>query len=304
MRTPSLSPAPVPEAHAARRRRWLGSAACSRRSSPSGRAGRLEADVIRGRAGRSASQPEAIESVELAAAREREHRGATTAIGTVAALRSVTLRNELAGRFARSRSSPGRRRGGRAARRPRRFGRGGRAGGPGGPGRPGGDAARAGRARARQNRGASEADVDRAQAELDVARARSRARGRSSRGRRSAPPSARASAWRTCTRASTWMRAASSPRCRASTTTAHVDFTVTQDVAAGLREGDRLEVVARASESPTPRRRSSRSTRASTRHPQRHGARPRRRRGRARRRAPRCASACRSERRGRRSRSR
>jgi len=45
----------------------------------------------------SASQPEAAESVTAALAQERPHRQAATAIGTVLALRSVTLRNELPG---------------------------------------------------------------------------------------------------------------------------------------------------------------------------------------------------------------
>ena len=44
-----------------------------------------------------AHQPEPVEAVTAATAQAREHRSATTAIGTVLALRSVTLRNELAG---------------------------------------------------------------------------------------------------------------------------------------------------------------------------------------------------------------
>lgn len=45
----------------------------------------------------AASMPEPMEAVTLALAREREHRSTTTVIGTVLALQSVTLRNELAG---------------------------------------------------------------------------------------------------------------------------------------------------------------------------------------------------------------
>lgn len=45
----------------------------------------------------SENQPEPIESVTVAVAQERTHRPTVTAIGTVLALRSVTLRNELAG---------------------------------------------------------------------------------------------------------------------------------------------------------------------------------------------------------------
>ena len=45
----------------------------------------------------AARQPEPMESVTVAAARKREHRESTTSIGTVLALESITLRNELAG---------------------------------------------------------------------------------------------------------------------------------------------------------------------------------------------------------------
>ena len=45
----------------------------------------------------SASQPEPMESVTAAVAKERQYRRTTTSIGTVLALRSITLRNELAG---------------------------------------------------------------------------------------------------------------------------------------------------------------------------------------------------------------
>src|SRR5688500_7064921 len=42
----------------------------------------------------AASQPEPVEAVSAARATEREHRRTTTSIGTVLALRSITLRNE------------------------------------------------------------------------------------------------------------------------------------------------------------------------------------------------------------------
>jgi membrane fusion protein, multidrug efflux system len=45
----------------------------------------------------SAEEPVQIESVRAAQARVRDHRAMTTAIGTVLALRSITLRNELPG---------------------------------------------------------------------------------------------------------------------------------------------------------------------------------------------------------------
>ena len=45
----------------------------------------------------SANQPEPMESVTVAVAKEVEHRQTATSIGTVLALRSITLRNELPG---------------------------------------------------------------------------------------------------------------------------------------------------------------------------------------------------------------
>ena len=45
----------------------------------------------------AASQPEPMESITISIAENREHQQTTTAIGTVLAMRSVTLRNELPG---------------------------------------------------------------------------------------------------------------------------------------------------------------------------------------------------------------
>lgn len=55
----------------------------------------------------SANQPEPMESVTVAMASEREHRRTTTSIGTVLALRSVTLRNELPGTVREVALTPG-----------------------------------------------------------------------------------------------------------------------------------------------------------------------------------------------------
>jgi RND family efflux transporter MFP subunit len=55
----------------------------------------------------SANQPEPMESVAVAVAREREYRDTTTSIGTVLALRSVTLRNELPGTVREVALTPG-----------------------------------------------------------------------------------------------------------------------------------------------------------------------------------------------------
>ena len=55
----------------------------------------------------SANQPEAMESVTVAVAKERVHRPTATSIGTVLALRSITLRNELPGTVDRVMLNPG-----------------------------------------------------------------------------------------------------------------------------------------------------------------------------------------------------
>ena len=55
----------------------------------------------------SANQPEPMESVTVAIAKDLEHRQTTTSIGTVLALRSITLRNELPGTVRQVRLTPG-----------------------------------------------------------------------------------------------------------------------------------------------------------------------------------------------------
>ena len=55
----------------------------------------------------SANQPEPVEAVTAATAVERSHRETATAIGTVLALRSVTLRNEVPGTVREVRLTPG-----------------------------------------------------------------------------------------------------------------------------------------------------------------------------------------------------
>jgi membrane fusion protein, multidrug efflux system len=56
----------------------------------------------------AASQPEPMESVVAAVAQEREHAQSTTSVGTVVALRSITLRNEVPGTVHRVALEPGR----------------------------------------------------------------------------------------------------------------------------------------------------------------------------------------------------
>src|SRR5437762_2019638 len=55
----------------------------------------------------AASQPEPVESVTLAVARERQYRPTTTSVGTILALNSITLRNELAGTVRQVTLAPG-----------------------------------------------------------------------------------------------------------------------------------------------------------------------------------------------------
>lgn len=55
----------------------------------------------------AAHQPEPTESVAFAVAEQREHSQTTTAIGTVVALRSITVRNELPGTVRRVKLTPG-----------------------------------------------------------------------------------------------------------------------------------------------------------------------------------------------------
>ncbi len=64
-------------------------------------------ESIQASAEASAGQPEPMESVMVAAAREIEHRQTTTSIGTVLALRSITLKNELPGTVRHVSLTPG-----------------------------------------------------------------------------------------------------------------------------------------------------------------------------------------------------
>ncbi|MFO0777872.1 MAG: efflux RND transporter periplasmic adaptor subunit [Nitrospira sp.] len=62
---------------------------------------------LQGEEAASANQPEPRESVTVASARTIEHRSNTTSIGTVLALRSISLKNELAGTVREVRLRPG-----------------------------------------------------------------------------------------------------------------------------------------------------------------------------------------------------
>ena len=63
--------------------------------------------ALRASAAESANQPEPVETVAVATAVEREHRPTTTAVGTVLALRSIQLRNELPGTVKQVNLTPG-----------------------------------------------------------------------------------------------------------------------------------------------------------------------------------------------------
>jgi membrane fusion protein (multidrug efflux system) len=64
-------------------------------------------ESIQDSAAASANQPEPMEAITVAVAREMDHRQTTTSIGTVLALRSVMLKNELAGTVREVRLTPG-----------------------------------------------------------------------------------------------------------------------------------------------------------------------------------------------------
>lgn len=64
-------------------------------------------ESIQGSVAASANQPEPMESITVAIAQEMDHRQTTTSIGTVLALHSVMLKNELAGTVREVRLMPG-----------------------------------------------------------------------------------------------------------------------------------------------------------------------------------------------------
>ncbi|HZW08467.1 MAG TPA: efflux RND transporter periplasmic adaptor subunit [Phycisphaerales bacterium] len=70
--------------------------------------GAWKLDSMQDRDAAAASQPEPVEAVVAALAREREHRATTTSIGTVLALQSITLRNEEPGTVREVMLTPGR----------------------------------------------------------------------------------------------------------------------------------------------------------------------------------------------------
>jgi membrane fusion protein, multidrug efflux system len=198
----------------------------------------------------AASQPEPMEVVTAATAVKREHVRTSTAIGTVLALRSITLRNEIAGTVHEVSLEPGaivaegdvlvaldvsveeaelRALEAQAALAKTSLGR---------------------MQRASQNRGASEMDVDRANAELAVADANiERTKAIIARKTIRAPFPARVGM--ADVHPGQFLNEGTElTTLQGIDEAVHVDFTVGQQVAAGLHEGDQVDVVVSSDRPP------------------------------------------------------
>jgi len=197
---------------------------------------------IRAAEAASASQPEPMEAVTVAVAAEREHRPATTSIGTVLALRSVTLRNELPGTVREVHLAPGQvveegtllvaldvaveraeleAQRAQAALAEALLGR---------------------LERAQKSRAAVEADVDRARAERDVARAQI-ARTEAIVARKTILAPFRARVGLADVHPGQYLNeGAVLTTLQGVDDAVHVDFTVAQHVAGGLRVGESVDV--------------------------------------------------------------
>jgi membrane fusion protein (multidrug efflux system) len=208
-------------------------------------------DAVRAADAAAASRPEPAESVAVAVATPRDHRDAVTAIGTVLATRSVTLRNELAGTVSEVALSPGgiveagtvlvrldvsveeaelRAQQAQAALARTLL-----------------DRSR----QAQQNRAVSAVEVDRARAELDVALAQI-ARTRAVIARKTIRAPFRARVGLADVHRGQYLDAGTAlTTLQGIDDAAHVDFTVAQRVAAGLRKGDAVRV--RVAGDDTPR---------------------------------------------------
>jgi membrane fusion protein (multidrug efflux system) len=190
----------------------------------------------------AASQPEPMESVTVAVAKEREHRSTTTSIGTVLALRSITLRNELPGTVRQVMLTPGevvdagtvlvaldvsveeaelKAQEAQAALAETLLGR---------------------TQRASESRAASEMELDRARAERDVALAQI-ARTRAIIARKTLRAPFRARVGIADVHPGQYLiEGTQLTTLQGVDDAAHVDFAVAQRIAAGLREGDSVDV--------------------------------------------------------------
>ncbi len=202
----------------------------------------------------SASQPEPMESVTVGVAKESEHRRTTTSIGTVIALRSITLRNELPGTVRQVMLVPGqvveagtilvalnvsveeaelKAQEAQAVLAKTLLGR---------------------TERATQNRAASEVELDRARAELDVALAQI-ARTQAIIARKTIRAPFRAHVGLADVHPGQYLVEGTLVTTLQGVDDAvHVDFPVTQEVAAGLKEGDSVDLFVASDSSPAAAR--------------------------------------------------
>ncbi len=203
-------------------------------------------------AAESANQPEPTEAVTIAMAKDVAHRETTTSIGTVLALRSITLRNELPGTVRQVMLTPGqvvdtgtvlvafdvsveeaelRAQEAQAALAESLLVR---------------------RQRLRPNNAVTEEEVERARAERDVARAQI-ARSEAIIAKKTIRAPFRARVGLADVHPGQYLNEGTQLTTLQGVDDAvHVDFTVAQQVAAGLREGDRVDVFATSDASPIP----------------------------------------------------
>lgn len=196
------------------------------------------------------SKPEPAETVAVATARPRDHRDTVTSIGTVLATRSITVRNELAGTVSDVALTPGkvveagtvlvrldvsveqaeaRAQQAQAALARSLLDR---------------------NQRAQQKRAVSDAEVDRARAELDVALAQL-ARTQAVIARKTIRAPFRARVGLADVHRGQYLDAGTSlTTLQGIDDAAHVDFTVAQRVAAGLRVGDGVRVFVAGRDTP------------------------------------------------------
>jgi membrane fusion protein, multidrug efflux system len=237
------------------RRAWIGSIALL--LAIAGTAAGLAAwkyAAMREAAAASAKQPEPMESVTVAVAKPFQHRQTATSIGTVLALRSITLRNELAGTVRQVLFTPGQvvdagavlvtldvsveeaelkaqeAQAAVAETLLRRV------------------------QRASETRAASEMEVDRARADRDIALAQS-ARIKAIIARKTLRAPFRARVGLADVHVGQYLNEGTQLTTLQGVDDAvHVDFTAAQPVAVGLRVGQQVDVFAANEESPTPAR--------------------------------------------------
>ena len=202
----------------------------------------------------SASQPEPIESVTAAVATARDHRRTATSIGTVRALRSITLRNEQAGTVRHVNLTPGQVVGAgtvlvaldvsveeaelEAQKAQAELAQ----------------TLLARVERMAQRRAASAIELDNARAERDVALAQI-ARTRAVIARKTIRAPFRAHVGLSDVHPGQYLNEGTQlTTLQGVDDAAHVDFTVAQSVAAGLREGERVEVFATGDSAPVSAR--------------------------------------------------